>query len=148
MARNKFGLDFEGMEELIGKLDKLGGDALMKSATEDALIASKEYATAQVEKAIVNLPAKGRYSTGETKKSIDKSKTVTWDGLVGYVKVGFRFEESGLKSIYLTYGTVVNGTPRMQPVKGLKKALYQNQKEIGRIQADVIMARIKKELEG
>jgi hypothetical protein len=92
-----------------------------------------------------SLPAGGKYSTGETKKSIDKSIDVDWQGLTGGVKVGFNFKESGLTSIFL-----MRGTPRMSPVKGLKNAIYgaKTKKEIAQIQSEKINEIIKRTMEG
>ena len=135
MARNKIGLHFEGWENYVAKLDELGGSDYMKKGVEKALIESKKHVTPLIEQAVVNLPAGGRYSTGDTKKSIDKDMTVQWEGMTASIKVGFDFKESGLKSIFLMYGT-----PRMQPVKGLKSAIYgaKTKKEIAELQEKVM----------
>lgn len=145
MARNRIGLQFEGWEETLAKLDELGGTQLMKRATESALIESKKHVNPKIEQAMVRLPAGGRYSTGETKQSIDNSMSVDWQGLTGSIKVGFDFKESGLTSIFLMYGT-----PRMSPVKGLKAAIYgaKTKKEIAQIQSEAINKIIKRTMEG
>lgn len=145
MARNKIGLKFEGWEETLAKLDELGGTQLMKQATETALLESKKHVNPKIEQAMTKLPAKGRYSTGDTKASIDTSMSVDWQGLTGSVKVGFDFKKSGLTSIFLMYGT-----PRMSPVKGLKAAIYgaKTNKEIAQIQSEAINKIIKRTMEG
>lgn len=145
MARNKIGLQFEGWEDTLAKLDELGGTQLMKRATESALKASKQHVNPHIESAMNSLPAGGRYSTGETKQSIDKSMSVDWQGLTASIKVGFDFKESGLTSIFLMYGT-----PRMSPVKGLKAAIYgaKTKKEIAQIQSEAINKIIKRTMEG
>lgn len=146
MARNKIGLQFEGWQETMGKLDELGGTQLMKRATESALKASKQYVNPKIESAMSSLPAGGKYSTGETKKSIDNDMSVEWEGLAtAGIKVGFKFKESGLTSIFLMYGT-----PRMSPVKGLKAAIYgaKTKKEIAQIQSEAINKIIKRTMEG
>lgn len=147
MARNKIGLQAEGFEAYMAKLDELGGTAAMKRGVESALIASKQYVNPQITKAMAtgNLPAGGRYSTGATKKSIDNDRTVEWEGQTGFIKVGFDFAKSGLTSIFLIYGT-----PKQKPVAGLKAAIYgkKTQKEIAKIQGEVLNKVIKRVMEG
>ena len=103
-----------------------------------------------IEKAMGKLPAGGKYSTGDTKESIDDEMKVEWEGMTGSIKIGFDFSKSGLKSIFLMQGTKVNGTPRMKPVAGLKSAIYgsKTQKEIAEIQEKVLSNHIKKVMEG
>ena len=150
MARNRIGLQFDGWEDYIAKLDELGGAKAMKKGVEEALIESKKYVNPLIDKAMVKLPAGGRYSTGDTKESIDKGNKVEWSGMTGEIKVGFDFSKSGLKSIFLMYGTEVNGTPRMKPVAGLKSAIYgaKTKKEVAEIQEKVLSNHIKKVMEG
>jgi len=145
VARNKIGLQFEGWEDTLAKLDELGGTQLMKRATESALKASKQHVKPKIEQAMNSLPAGGKYSTGETKKSIDNDMSVDWQGLTAGIKVGFNFKQSGLTSIFLMYGT-----PRMSPVKGLKAAIYgaKTKKEIAQIQSEAINKIIKRTMEG
>ena len=145
MARNKIGLQFKGWEDYMAKLDKLGGNQLMKKGVEEALIESKKHVTPLIEKSMTKLPAGGKYSTGDTKKSIDDDLSVEWNGMTGSIKIGFDFSKSGLKSIYLMYGT-----PRMKPVSGLKSAIYgaKTKKEIAEIQEQVLSDVIKKVMEG
>jgi hypothetical protein len=119
MARNKIGLQVKGFEEYMAKLDEIGGSAAMKRGVEGALKASKQFVNPQIAAAMSKLPAGGKYSTGETKASIDTDMSVTWEGMTAYIKVGFDFKQSGIKSIFLMYGT-----PKMQPVPGLKNAIY------------------------
>lgn len=140
MARNKIGLQFEGWEDYVAKLDELGGTDHMKKGVEKALIESKKHVNPLIEQAMVKLPAGGKYSTGDTKKSIDKDMSVDWVGMTGEIKVGFDFSKLGVKSIFLMYGT-----PRMKPVSGLKAAVYgtKTQKEIAEIQEKVMWNVIK-----
>ena len=145
MARNKIGLQFDGWEETLSKLDKLGGTTAMKRGVEAGLKASKEYVNPQLEKAMAKLPAGGKYSRGITKKSIDKDMTIDWQGMTGEIKVGFDFSKSGLTSIFLMYGT-----PRMSPVSGLKNAIYgaKTKKEIKKIQAEAVQKVIDRVMGG
>ena len=150
MARKKIGLQFNGWEDYLAKLDELGGSQVMKKGVEEALIESKKHVNPLIEKAMGKLPAGGKYSTGDTKESIDDEMKVEWEGMTGSIKIGFDFSKSGLKSIFLMQGTKVNGTPRMKPVAGLKSAIYgsKTQKEIAEIQEKVLSNHIKKVMEG
>lgn len=153
MARKKIGLQVDGFEDYMSKLDQLGGTSVMKRAVEQALIASKKHVNPQIDKLMVksNMPAKkskkgaGAYWTGDTKDSLDTEMSVEWTGLTAEIKVGFDFKKSGMKSIFLIYGT-----PRTDPVKGLKNAIYgsKTQKEIGQIQAEELTKVIKEIMEG
>lgn len=147
MARNKIGLQVKGFEEYMAKLDEVGGSAAMKRGVESALKASKQYVNPLINTAMSpsNLPAKGKYSEGGTKESIDTDMTVYWEGMTAHVKVGFDFKKSGLKSIVLMYGT-----PKMSPVAGLKNAIYgaKTQKELAKIQEEALQKVILRIMEG
>lgn len=147
MGRNRISLQGDMFKEYMAKLDKLGGGNAMKKGTDRALQASKDYVTPLIENAMAKgkLPAGGKYSKGGTKASIDKSVVIEWTGFIGGIKVGFDLKQSGLKSIFLMYGT-----PKMKPVSGLKNAIYgtKTQKEIARIQEDELNKVIKEVMEG
>ena len=129
----------------MAKLDELGSSDAMKRGVESALKASKEYVNPKIKSAMSNLPASGRYSTGGTEQSIDEDMTVDWQGLRATIKVGFDFKKSGLKSIFLMYGT-----PKMSPVNGLKAAIYgaKTQKELAAIQEEALQKVIERIMEG
>lgn len=145
MARNKIGLQFDGWEDYMAKLDKLGGTQAMKKGVEEALIESKKHVNPLIEQSMNKLPAGGKYSTGDTKRSIDEDMSVEWEGMTGTIKVGFDFSKSGVKSVFLMYGT-----PRMQPVSGLKNAIYgaKTKKEVAEIQEQKLSEVIKRVMEG
>lgn len=145
MGRNKIGLQVSGIDEYMAKLDKLGGTDAMRRGVESALKASKQHVNPKIEAAMGKLPAGGRYSTGNTKQSIDKDMAVDWQGMTASIKVGFDFSKSGLKSIFLMYGT-----PRMQPVNGLKATIYgaKSKKQIAQIQAEALDKVIDRIMEG
>lgn len=147
MAKNRMGLQFDGWEETITKLNSLAGNSGTAKAVEEALISSKEYVNEQLDKAVISasLPAKGKYSTGDTRKSINKDSVVQWQGQTASIKVGFDFKKSGTTSIFLMYGT-----PKMKPAKGLKNAVYgtKTKKEIAEIQSNIISKHIKDVMEG
>lgn len=137
MARNKIGLVANGLEEYMEKLDRLGGSELMKRGVEVGLKESKTHINTNLNHLMdsSNLPRQGKYSTGKTKASIDTELSIDWSGLVGSINIGFDFSKSGLKSIFLMYGT-----PRQNPVKGLKDAIYGNkaQKEVAKLQDEAL----------
>lgn len=147
VARNRVGLVANGLEEYMNKLEELGGATAMKKGAEAALKASKQYVNPLIEQRMAtgNLPAKGKYSFGDTRDSIDEDMTVEWSGLTGEVKIGFDFSKSGTKSIFL-----MNGTPRMKPVTGLKAAIYGNKtkKAIAELQGEALANAIKEIMEG
>lgn len=147
MAKNKIGLQFEGWEETIAKLDYLAGDNSTKRAVTEALIESKEYVNEKLDSAIANgnLPAMGKYSKGRTKSSINRDKDAEWQGQIVSTNVGFDFKKSGTTSIFLMYGT-----PKMKPAKGLKNAIYgsNTKNEVAKIQSKIINNHIKKVMEG
>ena len=147
MARNRVGLVANGLEEYMNKLEELGGATAMKKGAEAALKTSKKYVVPLIEQAMAtsNLPAKGKYSFGDTKESIDDDMTVGWSGLTGEVKIGFDFSKSGMKSVML-----MHGTPKMSPVKGLKAAIYGNktQKAIAELQGEALTNAIREVIEG
>ena len=145
MARNRIGLQVKGFEEYMAKLDEVGGAKAMRRGVESALIESKKYVNPLIEKAMGNLPASGRYSTGRTKESIDEEMTVDWQGMTASIKVGFDFKKSGMTSIFLMYGT-----PKMSPVNGLKAAIYgsKTQKELANVQAEELEKVIERIMEG
>ncbi len=148
MAKNKIGLQFTGWEELIADLDELGGMKAVKRGVEAGLKASKEYVNPQIYKVMAkpNLPAGGEYSSEEeTKHSVDTDMHVDWQGITGSIEIGFDFEKSGLKSIFLMYGT-----PKMSPVPGLKNAIYgiRTKRKIAQLQSEALNRVIKRIMEG
>lgn len=146
MARNRIVCDFAGFKDFMARLDELGNDDAMKRGAEAGLKASKQYVNTEIKKAISksNLPAHGKYSRGDTEKSIDKNFNVDWKGLIGSTKIGFDFSKSGLVSIFLMYGT-----PKMQPVPGLYDAIYgrRTKSKIKRLQKEAIQTVIQREME-
>ena len=145
MARNKIGLKFTGFAEMIEKLDKLQGD--ISKTTEQALIASKEAANVQIKAATnkANFPAKGKYSTGDVYNSIDTDMSVTWQGTVASIKIGYDFKKSGPVSIFLMYGT-----PRQAKVQAMFDAIYGKAitTEIRKIQKEIFAQAINERMEG
>lgn len=143
--RNRISLDFKGLEQYSEKIDKLGGN--LKEVVEEALVKSNE-------KVATNLlsithknkyPAKGKYSVGDTRDSIITSKHVDWLGDFAEIAVGFDFSVSGLKSIFLMYGT-----PRMKKVQAIYNAIYgkKTKKEIAEMQEEIFSRAIQEIMGG
>lgn len=148
MARkNRVTIDFAGFNDYIAKLDELGSDASMKQGVDVGLKTSKQYVNQQLQTSIQksNLPAKGKYSKGDTEKSINKNFNVEWQGLTCETKVGFDFSKSGLTSVFLMYGT-----PKMKPVAGLYDAVYgkKTKSKIKALQKEAIQKVIQRKMEG
>lgn len=128
--RIKLSLEIAGFDEYIEKLDKLGADIKKVIAdvyeqctddiTEDTIEAVKE----------PNLPAKGKYSTGDTAKSIIRQPKFVWQGSQGEIGLGFDPTKKGVGIILIT------GTPRMQPVWKLED-IYARKKRLNQVQKDI-----------
>ena len=73
--KNRIGLQFSGWQELMQSIDRAAGEEGLKKATEAALKASKEYVNEQVTAIMkkANMPAKGKFWTGDTKATLDKN---------------------------------------------------------------------------
>lgn len=119
------------MESMITGLEKAG--ASVKDAVNSLEKASKKVVTDALVRDTIkaNFPAKGKYSTGDLAKSIDKDYTVNWAGYTAEIKIGYDFKKSGLTSIMLLYGT-----PRMKKASKLYNDIYGNKvkKEVAKIQ--------------
>jgi hypothetical protein len=123
-------LDVGGFKHYLKQLHSLGGD--VKGAVEDALGQASKTITDHTEEAMApaNLPAGGQYSHGATKESIIRDNRVRWEGLVGWVPVGFDFSKPGAG------GYLITGTPRMAPDKALNR-MYKGKKFMQMIQEDI-----------
>ena len=147
MPKNKIGLKFDGWEKLMANIDKMAGMTAMQEVTKSALKATKSYVNSNVMKIMAksNLPAKGKYSAGLTLDSLDNDFVVAWSGYTAEIAIGFDFDVSGLRSIFLMYGT-----PKMKPVAGLKNAIYGNKtkKEISKIQSEAVNKYITRHMGG
>jgi hypothetical protein len=121
MAKKKNGFDTTALLKYAERLDELGGSDALKRATTAGMTQAKKEINRQVTAAMQtgNLPAGGKYSTGDTLDSLDENLGVTWQGDVASLPVGFDMSKSGITSILL-----MHGTPKMQPVTGLKDVLY------------------------
>lgn len=142
----KSGIDFDELLELGAKLDELAGEEGIKRAVESALLATDKYVTSEVEKA-VNSSKFNFERSGRTKKDIEKSYEVEWDGMTARVKDGFVLKEGGtptegMNSIFLMYGT-----PLIKPDTKLKNAVKgtgKHKKEIQKIQSEAFQKVIER----
>lgn len=106
--------------------------ALDETTAREAIEAILQDAAKQVQAdtaaAIVapNLPARGKYSGGETAGSVHAETAVMWEGMSAWVPVGFDFAKPGAG------GFLISGTPRMQPVHRLHE-MYRGKKYINGI---------------
>lgn len=139
MAKNTLRLDTDGFDALIRRLESLGGN--VKKAVADALGQAAETIAEDTKEAVAisNLPAGGKYSKGNTAKSIITDASVNWQGDVAWVPVGFDFNAQGAG------GYLITGTPRMRPDAALHR-MYRQKKYMKFVQdgiGDVLMDYIK-----
>lgn len=95
----KTGIEFDGFEEAISRINKLNGN--LKSTTEKALKKTHEIITKKAEKAITP-----HNQTHQTEKTLRREAEIDWEGKsLASVKTGFSITEGGLASIFLMFGT-------------------------------------------
>lgn len=138
MAKNKIGLQLEGFEELMAKLDALDGD--LKKVTNECLDVAHEIITPKLHQAM-----KKHHQTGDTEKSIVDHSSVNWEGTTADIDVGFKIRNGGLPSIFLMYGT-----PRMKKDTKLYNAIYGKKvkDEIAKMQSLILADEIHKRMGG
>lgn len=113
--KNMLSIDFSNFATYAEQLDELGAD--LREVFDGAMENAAKSVQADVEQATENsnLPAQGRYSKGDTKKSIIQKATVKWSGNIGEIGLGFDKSKPGAG------GFLITGTPKMQPDKALEK---------------------------
>lgn len=136
MARNRIGLQFKGFEELMGQLDRLGGD--LKVPVEEALVVTQKHVADQAHAAMAR-----HHRTGDTEGAIVEDGVVTWEGSTAGIGIGFDLANGGMPSVFLMYGT-----PTMAKDTALYNAVYgsRTRKEAARLQEEVIQTAIKKRM--
>lgn len=112
------GLDFHDMEQMQKRFQKIGAD--IKPAAERALKKSHNFVTKRLEQHTTKpfMPAGGKFSEGETKKSIVHNDKVYWIGSNAYIPIGYDVSKT-INSIFLMYGT-----PKMKPNKEMYKDIF------------------------
>lgn len=118
--KRKNGFDISALQKCGERLEELGGSEALKRAAQAGMATAKQEINKTVAAALAtsNLPAGGKYSTGETLQSLDKTMEATWEGNLATLPLGFDMSKSGITSILL-----LHGTPKMRPVAGLADAL-------------------------
>ena len=136
MARSTMRLDFQGFNELVTKFEGMGGD--VKRVVTDALEDIGQKIGRDTEKAVQkgNLPAKGKFSHGDTKESIVQNpKATSLGSYMISIGVGFDFEKTGAGGYLIKgYYQKFHGTPRhMDRVEKLWD-MYQGKKYMRELQ--------------
>lgn len=139
-TKKKFGIEFEGFDELVQDLIDLEQDVI--PIAKEALKATHAYITPKLHERMKKnyMPKKGKYmgsrSTPKEDSQIIDDINIEWNGEQGTVDVGFSLDE-GLTPIFLIYGT--EGKTPTAPATGLKAALYgkKTKEDIAKIQEDI-----------
>lgn len=116
MARKQMiSIDFKNFSDYAEKIDKLGANlkSVFSKAMEEAAEKVQQDTIAAIQP--VNLPAKGRYSTGDTLNSVIRDPKTKWEGTVGEIPIGFDKTKPGAG------GWLITGTPKMRPDYALEK---------------------------
>lgn len=131
---NRTRIEFEGFEEVVSKLSKLGAD--VPKVTEKALKATHKTITDKAEEAI-----RPHKETGQTEESLYRNGTVEWVGTLASVETGFSIRKGGLASIFLMYGT-----PRMRKDQKLYNVFFgkKTKEEVMKIQQDIFYDEIRR----
>lgn len=119
--KRKLSIDFNGLEELAERINELGGN--LEQIIWGAMEKAGEKVQEDTRKALdaPNLPAKGKYSHGETRKSVVSDVHVRWGGSVGEMPLGFDKTAEGAG------GWLITGTPKMSPDRVLA-AIYSDKR--------------------
>ena len=123
LARNKLGGALssgnDGLMALIEEMNSLSDDArpIVTELFEEIGKAIADETGEAVQKA--HLPAGGRFSQGETERSIIEHPNVTWHGFIAEMNIGFDYSKQGAG------GFLITGTPRMRPDRALEKIYVQ-----------------------
>lgn len=152
-SAKKFGIKFEGFQDIAEQYEKLGGD--LKKITEQCL----EFIPGDINPKLETAMQKHK-RTGRTVESIAKDQQVEWEGNKASIKVGFNLSHGGLASIFLMYGTARHapanqyGSPKkpgarttgMEADKELFNSIYGSaiQKQISAKQAEIFEKALEK----
>lgn len=131
---SKMKLDFDGFSEIVKRFEKL--DADIKPVVEKALTETHRIVTEKANFAVQkpNLPAGGKFSSGNTARSLVTHPEIEWKGTVASVFVGFDIEHGGLPSVFM-----IHGTPSYMKNQLLYDAFYGDQTigEVRRVQKEI-----------
>ncbi len=143
MARAR--VEFEGFDEIIRRLSKVEGAA--EKVTDKALRETHALVTHKIQQVFTtsNMPAKGRYWTGDTLETLRRDANVEWNGSVANVPVGFEIKGAGITSIFLTHGTPRHKPP-MKAARGLYDAIFgaKTKQEVVEKQQEIFYSELAK----
>ena len=133
MPRNIMKLDTSGIDEMIRRLEAVGGD--VQKAVADSMTQVGETISEDTLAALQDqyLPAGGAYHRNKphnTEESVIKDATVTWQGSMASMPIGFDFSKPGAG------GFLITGTPKMRPDRELNK-MYKQKRYMQQIQNDM-----------
>ena len=130
MARNTLKFDGSLFDDYIKKLESL--EVEVKQIIEDALIQAGETIGDDTVDAVQkkNLPAKGRYSQGDTEKAVIRNPKVDWRATAAEMGVGFDYSKPGAG------GYLITGSPRRPPDAELKR-MYKGKRYMQKINEDI-----------
>lgn len=145
MAKRKNGFDTTALLKYAERLEAAGGTAAIQRAVEGGMKSTKAQVNNRVSSIMTpgNMPAGGKYSTGETMEHLNKEMDVNWEGTMARLKLGFNLDNDGIVSIFLMYGT-----PRHAPVNGLREALKEEPRKISRKEMTAASKKILERLGG
>lgn len=141
--KNYVQFDTSGFEQMIRKLEEVGGD--VKGAVEEALRYADEKILSDTEAALsaAHLPAGGTYSTGDTREAIVSREPATWEHDEAWVPVGFDFSKKGAG------GWLISGTPKMTPDKELNR-MYKGKRymqDVEKTMSEMVLGQIVRAME-
>lgn len=118
-------------KDMFEAYDNVLDTAQWTSAIQEALRNGKDAENDSISAKTIpsNYPAKGKYSTGETARSLDTSKVIEYSNGKYAIDIGWDLPEH-LTAEYLIYGVGQSGskyssaTRKMAPAKGLKNAIF------------------------
>lgn len=131
MAKNIMKLEItDGMKRMIVELQRMGAE--VQPIVEKVMTQTAQRIQTDTVKALApaNLPAGGKYSQGDTKKSVVQDLQVRWEGLSAWIPIGFDFSVPGAG------GYLITGTPKMAPDKELNR-MYNQKRYMQQIQEDM-----------
>ena len=133
MAKNQMKLDTTGLEAALSRLvATIGPERAHRVVEENLEKVGRQISNDTIEAVQAgNLPAGGKYSTGDTEAAVVRDTSVTWDGGVASIPIGFDFNKPGAG------GWLISGTPKMRPDAALRK-MYKGKKYMQDRQNDLL----------
>lgn len=142
-GRRVFYAEFEGFDRQLERLNELHGN--LKEIVADALEQAADDPTADTIEAMNKkyMPAKGKYSTGDTAETVIRNPRVTWKTTVATIGIGFDKTKNGAGTLLIT------GTPKMKPNRKLAQ-IYTRKKTVAEFHKtiDEALQNAIRELEG